>query len=272
MTVRSPIKPPVRWQGINRQSDQARGLISWWPFSPSAYADSVRAVAGGEQLDNAAGNPAWVTDNAEGRGRSLSSGNRLSSSDARLPVADQPRTVTATLRFRALPVSADWYFGYGAIVAHQGFYCGAWAPNGGGIVFTDIGGAMWGTGTTLAAGVVYRIAWSSYGGNVWAAWINGVPEPLTGSGMAGNLNTILNGTAQVGGSSPVFGDVANVDLFDLRVYDHGFTDAEAQRLCDPRTRYDLHRKPVRFARKVGTATATRFRRTNFLRAGSRGIA
>lgn len=188
--------------------------------------------------------------------------NGMTGSDASLPSGTADRTIAVWVR-PDQSVSDDRYvFAYGTLSgtawAALGLYLdGQWFySNGGAAIFT--------TGATAVVGAPHLIVYTRTGGTE-AMYVNG--EARTPSGSAGGSTTL---SAAYIGNAPY--NPMSSTVFDARVYNRVLSAAEVARLYHPRTRWDLYREAAKYRRKTGTATATRFRRTNFLRAGSRGIA
>ncbi|MCX5661076.1 MAG: hypothetical protein NTW19_15420 [Planctomycetota bacterium] len=258
---------PLEWWGMNHHSPQAVGLVGWWPALPSRGSNLLRDFAQGAHAEQF-GSPSWSATPELGLGMRISPSNYLAGSDVNLPVGDAPRTIVASLRVLALPTADLYFFGYGTIAAHEGFYAGLVNVSGNCFTLTDVGGALYTDGTASVGGV-YRVVWSCYGGNAWAAWVNGLPQTLTATGMASALSTSLTGTAYLGGYLGGGTSVVTCELFDVRVYDHGLTETMVEHLeLFP---WDLHApRPRRRLFVPPSVSSNLFRRTLFPRAGSRG--
>jgi len=254
--------------GINRDSEQYSGLVAWWPSLASGGGRDTRLVdvVGPGTMSQSGAPVLGRGDSILGPNVAIGTGNYLTGSDANLPSGSSARTIAQWFKLDAIPSVDQYTFTYGSLVATQWFTMGIYGGAGGNQwIVSNAAAAGVSSGYTVAAGSIYHVVFTNSVALGSAFYVNGVPVTL--SGVPATFNTVL--------SSVSFSNyqALSASVFESRVYSRVLSAAEVGRLYDHRTRFDLYRLPSRFARKSGSAGGvTRFRRTAFLRAGSRGFA
>lgn len=239
---------PTRWAGINTTSEQARGLVAFWPASASRgrAGNRLRDVVAGHDM-TPSGSPTDANDPVYGVGSTISSGNYLTGSDANLPSGSFERTIAQWVRVDALPTIDRYTFAYGTLAGNQWVAITLFGYGGGDYLkwgISNASTAALAASPLGAAGSVYHLVFTYAGSTSYALYINGDAQTVSGW-PGGALGTVLS-TASMASYQPL-----SCTIFDTRVYNRALSSAEVARLYDPRTRWDLYHRPMRVARKAG---------------------
>lgn len=258
--------PSPDWFSVNRQSPQALGLLSWWP----ALASPI-----GPLRDLATGFNASLTGNAyvgpdPEWGLALQCDGTGDYADAGTPGAItgllSNYTVSAWAKFTGSFVNyRDVLYLGNAVAGQQGIIV-----DNGGVWYAQFGDGAGVSGGTLALDRWYHLAYTFTGG------------PSSGTartyrdGVLQTTTTVSNFTRS-GSNFTIGADAFNSRwlqgaIADVRVHNWPLPGPVIWQQWDPATRFDLYDIDEEALAMYPEIAAILFRRTQFNRAGTRGVA
>ena len=246
---------------LNRASQQAKGLVGWWPTAGAPGA-SVLRDCGNRKLNapflGGVSNPIWATEPAMGGVLQYEGGDWINTPDFRIPFV----TLTAWIK-TTQAVSAYFHL----LNRDNGSTARVWqfrVYNSGGhklqfICWNSVGGFATATGTTVVNdGVLHHVA-ATYDGIAVKVYVDGFFDGsanLAGVAVSQSASIMVFGGAV--GAAPGAKFVGLMG--DVRVYDRALSDAEIWQLWAPQTRWGLYRplldSVVAKAPTVGTGSRT----------------
>ncbi len=229
--------------GVNYDSPQSRGLVGWWPFSPSntffELYDLIRGNHG--QIPAEPATPAWVLD-AE-KGWVLTFAGTNDRVDVGSPTYSTTEGISWSLWFTtaATPAQFDvialqssdtnWADGHGFYWNSSTvlrYFIQAFDTNRAEFTFSSVSLNTW-----------YHVVgtWDRANVRIYVNGVEGTADPYSGTFTEGVPMQFGEGRAQSFNH--------NGRLFDIRIYNRPLSSAEAFAIYDPYTRFDLFQPLIR---------------------------
>lgn len=249
----NPARPrPQLPYGVNWESEQAQGLIGWWPLTPAfgirAYDLVKKAMAPqgstGLSVSDLVSNPTL------GRMNAFSSNNKYydigTAYQVSLPITLTAWVILTSTAGRAFLGTAMSPANHaGALISAKrisGTSGGAEATYGANTSATSSGRRSKEGATNLATNTLYFLSASIRGATDMSVYVNGVDDGGSYSGSGGAMVNTGNGWIGHAGSAA---SVGAAQLGDCRIYSGNKTAAQHFRMYDPKTRWDLYWQPGR---------------------------
>jgi len=231
---------------VNRDSEQAEGLVGWWPTLGSRGQNVLRDYSGRARNGIFGGTPIHITNAELGVGIQFEDvGGDYINVGA---ISEPSNAITLVSWVRTGSGSQDDF----------GVYVGKQVAGGppylsyGLRESTSVGGAQSGFFVTisnvfrdagqyvLSANTVYCLVGTWRSGDNLRYYVNGVQQLVTAAAYSGTI-TYNNIYPTLIGRSNLDNASVNATIFDTRIYNRALTVEQARQLYDPQTRWELYR-------------------------------
>ena len=237
---------------LNRESSQAKGLVSWWPTVGNSAGSSIlkdRVGINNLLFGGGTANPLWASSLLGIQLLFDGIDDFISGSVLGLPVAAEPRTVTCWVISTAIrtPNNDNFIFSYGGVFDGERFaLTTASIAAANNVLWRHIGGSIRYPADILV-GVLFHVAMVVPVGatttNDVIVYIDGIfSSGVRNSGADQPLSTVSSDLYI--GKNPTFPTRSHAGFIsDFRIYNRALTPIEVYQLYAPQTRWELY-QPV----------------------------
>jgi hypothetical protein len=233
---RGDARPPWPFE-LNQQSQQAQGLIAWWPLGHEVSGTTIEDF--GPNLFHltyeGTAQPSQGSDPVMGAGWSMANGSNYGCPAAgfgNINSEDDPHTIAIWMRPDVLAGNSAFFTweNDAGVSGHQLSWRGAVTA-----FRWSVSSAFTIDSSTITAGNVYLIVLVVRGATDRQIYTNG---------LAGNSSATSTSDSTASWEFHIRCNNTSLQtMFDVRVYDRALTDGEIWHLYDPATRWELYGKP-----------------------------
>jgi len=230
-----------QWPAYNVESDQAQGLVAWWPTLASANQRSIRDLLAGGHHASLSSGVAWAWDQTLGWVMEFTGGgtadNITITDHADLQIAGGDFSFAFWFAYTQASDIFSRFINY-RYAGDNGYGFQLYAGNPGRIAFHVRRGGVESHArtTTMLTPNTLTLVTGVMRGAVPYIYINGVDATFDAGGSTINTPNLQLGAPSL--TNELVGLIGGV-----RLHDCALTDAEAWNLHDPATRWELHEIP-----------------------------